>query len=685
MKRTWIAVILALLLGLGGGIAIGPLSPPSKVETITSIATIEEGTLVPITIREEITKVLRDTVTFTIAETLISTITEIYREPTVITKTDIQRNTITVTAMQTVTRTFKPLGPYSIIMLIGDLDEKGPNPYIEAGLRRRIDIAARAGVDTIIMIFKTTSIEVTFDHLDKLIEYAAVKGIGVIPRIIVDSTGFTERVRGNPGQTDWDLPDYTNATQLAYGLEILRRVILHLEKFPNIVGYQVEWGHWGESWVNAAFWNSRSSNESFKSFLSKVAPGLLPVEDFAWWWNSSSPVHGDIIYYSPYLPSTDPRRDPAKVAVFYWYQEWRNRITLNITWSFRCLARELTTKPIIGFSYVVVPDVSYVYSADKCLDAAFSPFPPGIESRPNRFYIRDAYFTRLQLAELDFDTPYVSMEHIEDVIRDSYRKGIIPVIFYPLWSSKLRDLDIPKIVEYMRKYAAEYGYYRKGQILVVVGNLDVGYHGYSTAPAAAYMNWYSKEPPGFLRFLEEKGITYDLINARVYTPELGDRYKAVVVFAPRDTVDGELLYRLLRTRSPVYIMFPSFIVGTPSENRPYELSSAIFGLWNYIEVRGRLIGIQVTGSPPTYSINFTGNLSSLGSINDYQANHLFAYFKGSFDEVLAVVTIGGEVFTTIGRIDNLYLVGLDIHITNERNRQIIFNALSILLANAFSP
>jgi len=660
MKRRWLILLLTIV-----------------ALTLSFALYFQETTTI-----KEVTWVLREIVTSTKTVTLTSTVTETYRERLVQTKTEVQSSTLTITTVQTAVKSFKPFGPRSLIMLIGDLHDRGPNPDVEAGLFRRIDLAANAGVDTIILVFRTTSVENTFDHLDRLIGYAAARGIGVIPRIVVDSTSFTERVHSNPEIPDWNLPDYTNASQLAYGLELLRRVILHLEGFSNVVAYQIEWGHYGESWINAAFWNSRSSNESFRSFLSKVAPNLLFLEDFAWWWNSSSPAYGDIIYYSPYLPTTDHRRDPAKVAVFYWYQEWRNRITLNITWSFRCLARELTAKPIIGFSYVVVPEVSYVYSADRCLDAAFSPFTPGSSNTPNKFYIKDAYFARLQLAELDFDTPYVSMEQAEEVISDAYRKGIVPVIFYPLWSSKLRDTDVFKLVEYLKRYSNDYGYDRIGRILVVAGNLDVGYYGYSTAPHPAFMNWYSIEPPGFLRFLEEKGIKYDMVNTRVYTPELGDKYEAVVVFAPKDTVDGELLSRFSRTSSTVYIFFPSFIVGTPTEHKPYELSSAIFGLWNNINVKGRSIGVKVTGSPPSYSINFIGRLSTLGSIEDYQGNHIFAYFKGPFDEVLAIVKDGGETFTIIGRIENIYLVGLDIHIDSEKHKSIISSTLSMLLAEA---
>jgi len=458
---------------------------------------------------------------------------------------------------------------------------------------------------------------------------------------------------------------------------LLHRIISHLEGFPNVIGYQVEWGHYGESWINAAFWNSRSANESFRSFLSRVAPSLL-AEDFSWWWGVNSQVNGDIVYYSPYLPATDPRRNPAKVAAFYWYQEWRNQVTLNITWSFRCLAKKLTSKPIIGFSYVGVAEVPYVYTADRCLDAAFSPFTPSPNFKPNKFYVRDGYFQGLQLAELDFDTPYVRMEYAEEAVRDAYRKGIVPVIFYPLWSTNLNDQDVQKVVGYMRKYSHEYGKSR-GEVLVVVGNYDVGYYDYSGTPPIAVANWNSVEPPGFLRLLEENGIAYEMMDARVYTPELGNKYRVVVVFTPKDTVDGKLIDRLSRTKSTVFIMFPSFTVGTPSGDRPYNLSSAIYGMWNYVKIGNRIIGIQVTGSPPAYQIDFSGRLSKLGSITGYEPNHIFSYFRGSFDETLAEVRMNKESFVVIGRIENLYLIGLDINIINEKNRSIIFGALLALL------
>jgi len=130
-------------------------------------------------------------------------------------------------------QSFKQLGPDSMIMLIGDLDENGPNPHVEASLRRRIDLAAKVGIDTVIICFRTSSVEATFDHLDQLINYAGTRGIGVIPRIIVDSKSFAERIRGNPKITDWNLPDFTNASQLAYGLELLQRTVSHLEGFQT--------------------------------------------------------------------------------------------------------------------------------------------------------------------------------------------------------------------------------------------------------------------------------------------------------------------------------------------------------------------------------------------------------------------------------------------------------------------
>lgn len=650
-----VTLLVGLLAGLGSGIIVGlSLLPHKTVSVFTTVTSIKEGST------------LERTVSTTLTKTTIQTSTKTLETAT----------TVTVTA----THAFKPLGPTSIVMLIGDLDNKGPNPSIENDLRRRIDTASASGVDTIILVFRTSSIETTFAHLDGLLNYAASKGLGVIPRIVVDSNQFLERIQGDPKVPDNSLPDFTNTSQLSFALNLLRRVILHLEEFPNVVGYQVEWGHYGESWINAAFWNSVSANESFKRFLTTVAPSL-PLSEFAWWLNRPD-LDGDMIYYSHYLPPTDPRRDPKKVAIFYWYQEWRKQITLNITWSFRCLVKQLTLKPVIGFSYVGVVEVSYVYSADKCADATFSPFTPNPTFRPSRFYLRDGYFQGLQFAELDFDTPYLRLEESEEVIAEAYKRGIVPVIFYPLWSTALKDSDIPRLTQYMKRYTEHFGVGRSSQLLVVVGNHDVGYFGYSGSPPIAVANWHSVDPPGFLLFLEEKKIPYEMVEARVYSPELGNRYRAVVVFAPRDTVDGEFMAKLSRTKSPVFVVFPSFVISTPTRNRPYDVSSAIMGMWNNIIVKGRKVEQQVTGSPPVYQIKFIGDLSILGSMTSYAANHLFSYFRGSFDEVLAEVKLDGENLPVIARIDNIYFWGLDIHVTDSINRSKIFDALSLVLTKA---
>lgn len=206
---------------------------------------------------------------------IISTLEKVFSTTFTETITSAQTKTLeTTTLTLTKPQVFKPSSPRSIIMLIGDLDDKGPNPFLEDMLRRRIDVASTAGVDTIILVFRTSSVEKTFNHLDSLLNYAAVKGLGVIPRIVVESSKFTERIQSDPKLPDNNLPYFTNSSQLAFGLDLLQKVILHLEEFPNVIGYQVEWGHFGESWINAVFWNSISSNESFISFLSKVAPTL---------------------------------------------------------------------------------------------------------------------------------------------------------------------------------------------------------------------------------------------------------------------------------------------------------------------------------------------------------------------------------------------------------------------------
>ncbi len=640
-------VVIALVIGLvAGGVFGFLLSPP------------------PVTITR--TEVVERTVSTTLTTTSLSTLT------VRTTQTVTWSTTKTVTTIQF----FKPLDSKSVIMLIGDLDDRGPNPSIEERLMRRIDVASETGVDTVMIVFRTSSVETTFTHLDKLINYAGKKGLGVIPRIVVESRKFTERIHGDPQFPDWDLPDFTNNTQLIVGLDLLRQVVSHLENFSNIVGYQVEWGHYGESWINAVFWNSESANRSFRNFLSRVAPKLLEF-DFAWWVSRKVP-EGDIIYYSRYLPPSDPRSRPENVALFYWYQEWRNQITLNITWSFRCLVKQLTTKPVIGFSYVGVLDVTYVYSADRCLDVAFSAFTPHPTFKPTMFYVRDGYFQGLQLAELDFDSPYIAMESVEEVIADAYSKGIVPVIFYPLWSQKLSDKDIPRLVNYMKRYVNEFGTKRKSQILMVTGGIDVGHLGYTGCPPTAVANWFSVDPPGFIRFLENNNISYDMMDARVYEPRFGDGYKAVVVFTPRDMIDGDLLDRLSRTNTAVFIMFPSFIIGTPSRERPYDVSAGLFGMWNELNLKGRKIRLHVTGSPPAYKINFEDELYHFGIIADYYANHIFSFFEAPFDQVLARVEIDNTYYPVIGRIANIYFIGLDLHVSNSKHQKMIFNALKTL-------
>ncbi|MEM2080421.1 MAG: hypothetical protein QXS68_07895 [Candidatus Methanomethylicaceae archaeon] len=89
---------------------------------------------------------------------------------------------------------------------------------------------------------------------------------------------------------------------------------------------------------------------------------------------------------------------------------------------------------------------------------------------------------------------------------------------------------------------------------------------------------------------------------------------------------------------------------------------------------------RVTGSPPAYQVDFKSPLSGLGSIPNYTANHLFSYFEGGFDEVLAVVRIDNQHFTVIGRVDNFYLVGLDLHTANDAHRVVVFDAFSQLLS-----
>jgi hypothetical protein len=549
---------------------------------------------------------------------------------------------------------FKPLGSDSIVMLIGDL------PYTTLA---RVLLAKESGVDTVLVVFRTRVVESTFSILDEIVEYAAELGIAVIPRVIVDSSSFTEYVYTH----DDRVPDYTNQTQLNLGMNLLREEVLHLESFPNIVAYQIEWGHYGESWINSPFWNSASSNSSFINYLRAKSPLFQEIDEknFADWI-----MNGDIMYYSEHLPNDDPRRDEKNVALFYWYQEWRNSISLNITWAFRSLAKQLTQKPIIGFSYTGTNAISYVYSAHKYLDASFcdsTPTPAYVAYTANTNFIKDAYFTGLHLGELDFDSPYFLLSEAQEAIAGMYRKGIVPVIFYPQWSVRLRDRDIPVLVSFMKQYRDLARNPVKGELLLVRGRCDVGFWSLDSVAALAPViaPCASVDPAGLMAMLEKYKLRYDTIGPEVYTPSIGDMYKIVVVFVPRDTLDCDFLKKLQETSSYVVIMHPSFVVGTPTATDPTHTASAIFGMWNPLTVKNRRISVAVTGTPPGVDITFSDRFSGLGGIGDYVANYLFSFYDGAFDKVYAMTNMG---FPVVGEIRNLVFFGLDMHVQNETQR-----------------
>jgi hypothetical protein len=179
-------------------------------------------------------------------------------------------------------------------MLIGDLPPPGPGGWLQT-LKDRIGVAAANGVDTVLLVCDTRHLEDGYEALDALLRLACERAVGVMPRLIVDSSSFTERVPVTMPFAE-ALPAYANAVQLAGALDRLGEVVTHLETFPNVVGYQVEWGHYGESWVNAPYWDSPSSvlvvlgNQAI-GVASLADIGVLAYADFA---AASWPVIGRI-------------------------------------------------------------------------------------------------------------------------------------------------------------------------------------------------------------------------------------------------------------------------------------------------------------------------------------------------------------------------------------------------------
>lgn len=572
---------------------------------------------------------------------------------------------------------FKPLSSDSVVMLIGDLSDNGPRTPWLSTLQSKIELAAKSGVDTIVLNLSTSSVEKSFEEPDLLISLAAERGISLIADVKVNSASNSELIRT---QTE-SLPDYTDTAQLQSATVLLEKTIRHLEGFPNVVAYKIEWGHWNESWMNTPFWDSPSSKTAFLTYLKGLSPQFNRFNED----NLANWATTDSMYYGPCLPANDVRRDPVNVAEFYWYQDWRNEMTRQITWHFRNAAKALTTKPIAGFSYVVAGNgvIGYTYTANKYLDVAFSDWAPNPNSYQKDF-IRDAYFPGLHLGELDFDSPYFSKDRAEQAIQNMYARGIIPQIFYPQDRNALSSSDIPKLVEYINKYKETGKAVGRAQILVVFGHNDVGVYGINdvaTLAAEGGGPLTSDDPPGLVSAMLSKGITVDVSNPDVYTPSLGDQYKVVLVVVPRDTIDHEFQDLLSQTSTNVIIAQPSFLFGTPTKSSPTTVKSAYCGMWNPLIIKGRTVKIQVYGGTPNPQIEFQGPYSTFGTINNYTPHHLFSYYGGIFDEVYATAHFPNASYPTIVRIDNIVLFGLDTHLEDATQRETSQSAFLNLLEN----
>ncbi len=576
---------------------------------------------------------------------------------------------------------FKPLTHDSLVMLIGDLPFRGPGSSL-ATLKNRIELAAATGIDTVLLVCDTRVVEGGFDALDTLVRFAEQRGLGVMPRLIVDSAAFTERV-----PVTWpfaeELPAYANAAQLDGAVQLLATVLRHLDAFPNIVAYQVEWGHFGESWINAPFWDSPSSTASFLAFLRPLAPefsGFDAANVAAW------PM-GQVMFAGDCVPPSDPRRDPVAVAEFHWYSRWRDETTRSITWRLRATARSLTNRPIAGFSYVVGgPDgvIGHVYSAAQHLDMAFSDWTP-TPGTAHHDFLRDAGFAGLHLAEFDFDTPYFTLDRAEEAAAALAARGIVPVIFYPQWSTALGDADIPNLVAHIRAHPPLPSP-PPADVLLVLGHQQVGIVGLSDTGLLAEggLAVTADDPPGILPLLLTGGTTVDAASPDAYTAALGARYRLVVVASPTEDHDGALLAQLAATPSRILVVHPSFLIGTPTPHRPTEVTSAYCGGWNTVTLGGRPVGVQVwgaNGSEPAPRIRFQGPLAELGTIEGYTPNRtVFSVFRGVFDEILATAEFNGASYPTVARIGNTVLFGLVTNLRDPLPRAVCQRAFLALVA-----
>lgn len=560
---------------------------------------------------------------------------------------------------------FKPLSEDSVVMLIGSLATP-PTPWLST-LERRIRVAADSGVDTVILCVYTNCVEDSYEELDRILNLAAESGVSVVPRVEATSDAFSEWIPTTAAGPD-RVADYTVREQLDHAIALMNRVIDHLDLFPNVVAYQVEWGHWGESWVNAPFWNSPSSKQTFLEFLYGLTSDFERFDES----NIDDWVDGEIMFHSTFLPDGDVRRDPINVAEYYWYQLWRDEMTREITWTFREAAQEMTDKPIAGFSYVN-DSIGSVYTADRHLDIALSDWTAVVAEAFNRCctdFLRDAHFSGLHLAEYDFDSQYFARNRAEEAIASLYSRGIIPVIFYPHWVDEIDDADIPIFVDYIDTHKGKMASVESGDVLVVYGHTSIGLVDNYTFMTLAPVGWplTSNDPAGLLKTMFDGGLTIDIVDADVYSPTLGDQYSSVVVVVPSDSIDHEFQNRISQTHTRVIVAHPSFLVGTPTVDSPTTVTSAIYGMWNPLLLDRRDLRAQVRGNNPGATIGFQGKLTHLGQMTDYQANHLFSYYEGSFDEVYATARMDGYVAPVIARIGNIIFFGLDVHIFDDAHR-----------------
>ena len=577
---------------------------------------------------------------------------------------------------------FAPIARDSVLMLIGDVPPPGPGSTVQT-LKNRIGVAAACDVDTAVLVCDLRHLEAGYDALDALLRLAHERAVGVMPRLIVDASAFTERVPVTVPFPEL-LPAYASAVQLAGALDRLQAVIAHLETFPNVVGYQVEWGHYGESWINAPYWDSTSSTTVYLDFLHALSPSFAGVGAQ----HAASWVPGGVMAPGDCWPGGDPRRDPLAVAAFHWYQRWRYETTRAITWALRSRAQELTARPIAGFSYVIGgPDgvIGHAYTATQHLDVAFSDWTPMPGTAHDEF-VRDAGFAGLHLVELDFDTPYYELERAGEAVAGLAGRGIVPVIFYPHWSTALADSDIPGLVAQIREHpplAAP----PPADVLVVLGNQAIGVASLTDTAvlADAGVAATGDDPPGIVALLLGLGITVDVAAPDAYTAALGDRYRAVVVVSPLAGGDSQLEQELAATSAPVLVAHPSFLGAAPTAATPATAAGAWCSQWSPASLGGQPLGVRVwgieDGGGPPPDVRFLGPLAGLGTIPGYLPNRrVLSLYEAEFDEVLAVAEFATASYPVIGRIGSAYAFGLVINAGDPAHRALCREALLAVLA-----